>query len=46
MTSRLWRGLTTPKNTAAYEAVVRGEAIPAIATRPREPSDSAAARLP
>ncbi len=33
MICRLWRGWTTPDNAAAYEAIVRGEVIPAIETR-------------
>ena len=30
---RLWRGWATPDNAAAYEAIVRGEVIPAIEAR-------------
>jgi heme-degrading monooxygenase HmoA len=33
MICRIWRGLTTPENAAAYEAVVRGEVIPEIEAR-------------
>lgn len=33
MICRLWRGWTTPDNAASYEAVVRGEVIPAIEAR-------------
>ena len=33
MICRLWRGWTTPENAEAYEAIVRGEVIPAIETR-------------
>jgi heme-degrading monooxygenase HmoA len=33
MICRLWRGWTTPANAGAYEAIVRGEVIPAIETR-------------
>jgi heme-degrading monooxygenase HmoA len=33
MICRLWRGWTTPGNAAAYEAIVRGEVIPAIEAR-------------
>jgi antibiotic biosynthesis monooxygenase (ABM) superfamily enzyme len=30
---RLWRGWTTPDSADAYEAIVRGEVIPAIEAR-------------
>jgi heme-degrading monooxygenase HmoA len=30
---RIWHGWTTPENADAYEAVVRGEVIPAIEAR-------------
>jgi antibiotic biosynthesis monooxygenase (ABM) superfamily enzyme len=33
MICRLWRGWTTRENAAAYEAVVRGDVIPAIEAR-------------
>jgi antibiotic biosynthesis monooxygenase (ABM) superfamily enzyme len=33
MICRIWRGVTTPENAAAYEAVVRGEVIPEIEAR-------------
>ena len=33
MICRLWRGWTTQANAAAYEAIVRGEVIPAIEAR-------------
>ncbi len=33
MICRLWRGWTTPEDAAAYEAIVRGEVIPAIEAR-------------
>jgi heme-degrading monooxygenase HmoA len=33
MICRLWRGWTTPSNADAYEAVVRGQVIPAIEAR-------------
>lgn len=33
MICRLWRGWTTPGNADAYEAIVRGEVIPAIEAR-------------
>jgi heme-degrading monooxygenase HmoA len=33
MICRLWRGWTTPANADAYEAIVRGEVIPAIEAR-------------
>ncbi len=33
MICRLWRGWTTPANAAGYEAIVRGEVIPAIEAR-------------
>ena len=33
MICRVWRGWTTPHNARAYEAVVRGEVIPAIEAR-------------
>lgn len=33
MICRLWRGWTTTENAAAYEAIVRGEVIPAIEAR-------------
>jgi heme-degrading monooxygenase HmoA len=33
MICRLWRGWTTHENAAAYEAIVRGEVIPAIESR-------------
>ena len=33
MICRLWRGWTTPENAPAYEAIVRGEVIPAIEAR-------------
>ena len=32
MICRIWRGWTTPANAAAYEAIVRGDVIPAIET--------------
>ena len=33
MICRLWRGWTSPDNADAYEAIVRGEVIPAIEAR-------------
>jgi heme-degrading monooxygenase HmoA len=33
MICRIWRGWTTRENAAAYEAIVRGEIIPAIEAR-------------
>jgi antibiotic biosynthesis monooxygenase (ABM) superfamily enzyme len=30
---RIWRGWTTPRNAASYEAIVRVEGIPAIEAR-------------
>lgn len=33
MIARIWRGWTTPADANAYEAVVRGQVIPAIEAR-------------
>ena len=33
MIRRVWRGWTTPGDAAVYEAVVRGQVIPAIEAR-------------
>jgi hypothetical protein len=33
MICRQWRGWTTPENADAYQAIVRGEVIPAIEAR-------------
>ena len=33
MICRIWRGWTTPEKASAYEAVVRGQVIPAIEAR-------------
>ena len=44
MILRVWRGYTSPENAAAYEALLTGEIMPAIAAR-KVPA-SAACRSP